>query len=158
MNDAPCDRTETLLRAERVGALPDALAAHAAACAECGAALAVELALHRAVASDTLHPAADADAPRLATPEALLFRARRRAAVEQAARATRPIAWARWAVVPATILAAAWAWPAVPRGGAGFVAALIPSGPVPVAGLLLLAVVVTLGAALVVTDICAPES
>jgi hypothetical protein len=156
MNDAPCDRTETLLRAERAGALPDALAAHAAACAECRAARAVESALRRAVVSDTLHPAADA--PRLAPPEALLFRARRRAAAERAERATRPIAWARWAVVPAAILAAAWAWPAVPRGGAGFVAALIPGGPVPVAGLLLLAVVVTLGAALVVTDICAPES
>ena len=58
----------------------------------------------------------------------------------------------------AICLAAAWAWPAVPRGGAGFVAALIPSGPIPVAGLLLLAVGVTLGAALVVTYICAPES
>lgn len=156
MNDAPCDRTETLLRTGRAGALPDGLAAHAAACAECGAALAVESVLRRSVASDALHPAAGA--PRLATPEALLFRARRRAAVEQAARATRPIAWARWAVVPAAILAAAWAWRVIPRGGAGFVAALIPAEPVPVAGLLLLAVVVTLGAALVVTDICAPES
>ena len=155
MSDRPCDRTETLLAAARAGAVPSALERHAADCADCGVARVVDAALRAAavaLADEAAHGA------RLSTPGALLFRARRRALFERAVLAARPIAWARRAALATAAVAAAWFAPALLPAGSGLSGVLAPANAPSAMGLALLAIVAVLGAALVVTDLCAPES
>lgn len=155
MSDRPCDRTETLLAAARTGAAVVDLARHAASCAACGQALAIEAALRAAAAPLASEAASGA---RLATPGALLFRARHREFQARAARAARPIAWARRAALACGTAVAAWFASALLPAGQQLTGALAPSNAPSAMGLALLAIVAVLGAALVVTDLCAPEA
>jgi hypothetical protein len=155
MSDRPCDRTETLLAAARTGPAPADLAPHAASCAACGQALAIEAALRSAAAS-LASPAATG--VRLVPPGALLFRARQRELQERAARAARPVVWARRAALACGAAVAAWFASALLPAGQQLTGALAPANAPSAMGLALLAIVAVIGAALVVTDLCAPEA
>ncbi|MCU0253270.1 MAG: hypothetical protein MUE47_01910 [Acidobacteria bacterium] len=155
MSDRPCDRTATLLAAARAGAAPADLARHAASCVACGQALAIEAALRAAAVRLAAEAATGA---RLATPGALLFRARHRARLARAARAARPMAWARRAALASAAAAVGWFASALLSAGQHLTGALAPANAPSAMGLALLAIVAAMGAALVVTDLCAPES
>jgi hypothetical protein len=155
MSDRPCERTETLLAAARAGGLSGALEQHAAACADCGAARAVEAALRAAAVPLAAEAATGA---RLATPGALLFRARQRARLKRATCAARPIAWTRRAALASAAAVAGWFASALLPAGQQLTGALAPANAPSTMSLALLAIVAVLGAALVVTDLCAPES
>jgi len=150
MNRDLCPETETILARRRAGEpMPDP-AAHAAGCAACRDALAVE---------SLFAGAAAALAPeRLPDPGVLLLRARLRTREAAARRAVRPIVWAERLTAPVVALLATWAWPSLREGAAGLFAVERWTAPVPAPALLLLAVVAAVAAALVVLDLAGSES
>lgn len=155
MSDRPCDRTESLLAASRAGVAPADPKRHSASCAACGQALSIEAALRAAAASLASEAALGA---RLVPPGALLFRARHRVRLERVARAARPIAWTRRAALASAAVVAGWFASALLPTGRQMAEAMVPTDAPSAMGVALLAIVAVLGAALVVTDVCAPES